>query len=107
MSKANESKHTNGRVLSHAACEFCSALRQGFTYAPRKNHEFIFGFLWGLPVPFFALLIHAYAARMPLTPATFAQVALENPIYIVFLLHPILFAVIFGALRTMRAHREE
>lgn len=90
----------------NAVMEFLAALRNPLTYSPLLNTEVIFGFLWGLPIPFFVLLIHAYAAGLPWTFAALWDVDVNNPLYIFFFLHPLLFAAVFGALGTMRAHRE-
>jgi len=91
----------------NALVEFMTALRNPLTYSPLKNTEVIFGFLWGLPIPFFVVLIHAYAAGLPWTPAALWDVDVKNPLYIFFFFHPVLFAAIFGALGTMRVHREQ
>ena len=86
--------------------EFCRALADGHTYAPRKNPEVLFGFLWGAPIPVFALGIHLYAASLSWNLACCGAVIQQHPVHIFFLLHPVLFAVVFGALGTMREVRE-
>src|SRR5438874_3690132 len=86
--------------------EFFSVLSNPFTYSPRKNPEIVFGFLWGLPIPIFTFAIHMYAAGLSCHFGTCTQILWRNPAYIVFILHPLLFAVVFGALGTMRARRE-
>ncbi|HYG75031.1 MAG TPA: HAMP domain-containing sensor histidine kinase [Planctomycetota bacterium] len=86
--------------------EFLHVLRDPFTYAPRKNPEVVFGFLWGLPIPVFAIGIHLHAAGLNCDLNVCLAILRSNPGYIVFLLHPFLFAMLFGALGTMRAHRE-
>lgn len=107
MQPVRASQLVEPQSMGQAMAEFFGALGNPLTYSPRRNHEVVFGFLWGMPVPFFALLIHAYASGCSLNAASLCQVALHNPLYIYFFLHPLLFAAIFGALGTMRAHREQ
>ncbi|MBI2930339.1 MAG: HAMP domain-containing histidine kinase [Planctomycetes bacterium] len=76
--------------------EFLHALGQRFTYNPRRNAYALFGFLWGLPVPVFSVGIDQWASGQ----------ATQHPIHIAFLMHPLLFAVIFGAMGTVR-HRKD
>lgn len=71
---------------------YLGAFRRGFTYDPRRNLYLWFGFLWGLPIPVFALLLDA---RGPLLQHGF------------FVLHPLLFALVFGAMGTVRHDLEE
>jgi len=86
--------------------DFLSALTARLTYSPRKNPDVLFGFLWGIPIPFFALIIHAHALRSNFDLAFCLSIVQANPIYLAFVLHPFIFAVVFGALGTMRADRE-
>lgn len=86
--------------------EFLAALRDRFTYSPRSNGEILFGFLWGLPIPFFAIAVHVLALGEPWSFETVERLFIENPYQFVFVLHPFLFAIVFGALGTMRAHRD-
>jgi signal transduction histidine kinase len=86
--------------------DFIEALGNRYTYSVRHNPEVLFGFLWGVPVPLFALWIHAHATGSSCDPAYCLTILRDNPLYIVFILHPVIFAVVFGALGTMREHRE-
>ena len=92
----------SGRIVK----EFVMALYNPHTYSPWHNTDFIFGFLWGIPVPFFTLMVHFQAAGQEPSLAACCQVIATNPMHVFFLLHPFIFAVIFGALGTLRAHRE-
>jgi signal transduction histidine kinase len=97
------------RVCHHLAVikDFFTALRDPYSYSIMQNPEVLFGFLWGIPVPFFAFVIHVHSsAGHAYTFAEFANTFLEYPLYIVFLIHPLIFAVIFGALGTMREKRD-
>lgn len=82
--------------------EFVSALANRRTYAPTQNAYALFGFLWGLPIPFFSVGIDLWASGHPFTPALLWQ----HPVHLFFLLHPILFAIVFGAMGTVR-HRKD
>ena len=93
--------------LRASILEFLAALTDPRTYSFWQNTEAMFGFLWGLPVPLFALTIHVYAAHMPRNVASIVEIVSLHPMYWVFLVHPFLFAVIFGALGAMRQHRDE
>jgi signal transduction histidine kinase len=96
-------------TTSHAKAlisEFLKALLDSHTYLPHKNLETVFGFLWGLPIPIFALAIYFYATGSAWTFQSSVEVIRDNPLYVVFLLHPLIFAVIFGALGTMRLRRD-
>lgn len=77
--------------------DFVAALKSPFTYS-WNNLGAVAGLLWGLPVPFFSLLVDVLASGRPFTPS----LILERPIHVFFLLHPFLFAVAFGAMGTVR-----
>jgi signal transduction histidine kinase len=99
----------NGKCRGHFMAdisEFVSALADPYTYSPR-NPDVFFGLLWGLPIPFVTMTIHVYAAGMPIEPASFAAVLAAYPAYLIFAAHPLLFAIIFGALGTKICRRDE
>ena len=52
------------------------------------------------------LAVHVGAAQMPISFQSIVAIVESNPIYFFFLAHPLMFAVIFGALGTMRANRD-
>lgn len=85
--------------------EFLAALVSRYTYAPRENVYLWFGFLWGLPVPAVSVGMDLAFTGRPISDALACVV--EHPIHIIFLLHPLFFAVIFGALGTMAHQRDE
>lgn len=98
--RAGESR--DGRVRRGASVrEFLSALRDPLTYTPTRNTYAIFGFLWGLPIPVFSIGLHCWLAQHP------PQMAMlwEHPIHVVFLLHPFLFGIVFGAMGTVRIRK--
>jgi signal transduction histidine kinase len=88
---------TLGR-LADAMREFVSALRAPETYAPLRNPYILFGFLWGIPVPLLGvLLLHQDGREAHFSPALAAE-----PLFWFLLLHPPVFAVVFGAMGTVR-----
>ncbi len=80
--------------------EFGSALLVADTYNPRRNSYLLFGLAWGLPVP---LLSGILGLRPPAH-----GLAFQGPVDLWWLLdltlwlHPVFFAVVFGALGTIR-----
>jgi len=100
----DQAERRRGRIA--VARDFINALANPFTYSLHGNPEVLFGFLWGIPIPIFAILTHAHGAGSPFDPAIWTNILQRHPVYILFFLHPILFAVVFGALGTMRANRE-
>ena len=107
MTTVEEYRSISNRRWTAIAQDFINALANPLTYSPRKNPEVSFGFLWGIPVPIFAILIHVHASHSGCDLATCLSIVRDDPVYAFFLLHPILFAIIFGALGTMRANREQ
>jgi len=82
--------------------EFLSALTDSHTYRIWRNGYVIFGVLWGLPVPVVTVGLELLLRDLPPTPANAFTVMLQHPIQLVFLLHPLLFGVLFGAMGTVR-----
>ena len=85
--------------------EFLRALRTRMTYSPRRNHYILFGLLWGLPIPVVVYIIEwglldRFGAERGLSDFIF------EPLNIFLALHPLFFAIVFGALGTIR-HRKE
>lgn len=86
--------------------EFFQAARQPFSYNLKRNLYIWFGLIWGLPVPLATLLIQMHfldkaGAHQPLLDAVRA------PLQWFFLVHPLLFAVIFGILGTIRYEKDK
>jgi signal transduction histidine kinase len=82
----------------HVVREFLSALGDGRTY---RNPYTLFGLLWGLPIPVFSVAVQLWASGQAFTAGLLA-----HPVQLLFLLHPPLFAVVFGAMGTIR-HRKD
>ena len=97
----------SSRALWHRGClnepvnvvrEFLSALGDGRTY---RNSYTLFGLLWGLPIPVFSVTMELWASGRAFTPGVLA-----HPVQLLFLLHPPIFAAVFGAMGTIR-HRKD
>ena len=88
--------------LSERVAEYWKALRTPWTYALHRNPYAISGFLWGLPIPVFSVVLAQWAARDPVTFGGCCARLLSHPVYLVLAAHPLLFAVLFGAFGTIR-----
>lgn len=86
--------------------EFLGALANPFTYSPLQNPESVFGFIWGVPVPIVVFGVYIHATGMPFNVESVSTILKAEPLAVFFLLHPILFAIVFGAHGTMRSHRD-
>lgn len=87
---------TLGR-LADAMREFVSALSAPETYAPLRNPYILFGFLWGIPVPLLGVLLHVQGGE-----SHFSRALAAEPLFWFLLLHPPVFAIVFGAMGTVR-----
>jgi diguanylate cyclase (GGDEF)-like protein len=83
---------------------YLAAFGQGFTYDVRRNAYLWFGFLWGIPIPVVSLSLD-YTLGVP--GRTFLDALVQHPIHFLFLAHPVLFALVFGAMGTVRHRLEE
>ena len=86
--------------------EFFHALSERYTYDPFRNHYIVFGIGWGIPVPLFSLGVHLYAQQMHWTVSDAWSILSNHPVHLFFLLHPLFFGVVFGALGTLRRVRD-
>ncbi|MBI5365449.1 MAG: HAMP domain-containing histidine kinase [Planctomycetes bacterium] len=87
--------------------EFFAALRDPFTRSLRHNTYLWFGVLWGLPIPLFSLGIDLLARDLPVTMIQVFAVFREHPLHFLFLAHPLLFAVVFGAMGSVRRQKDQ
>lgn len=87
---------------SHPVFEFVRALREPLTYQPWRNLYGAFGLLWGLPIPIFSVSIHCWATGHPFSLDFLAR----YPVHLLFAMHPLLFAVVFGAMGSVRARKD-
>lgn len=84
--------------------EFGAAMLVPGTYDPRRNSYLLFGLAWGLPVPLLSTLLgYRPPVRMPFSGPVDPWWALELFLW----LHPVFFAVVFGALGTIRHKKNQ
>jgi diguanylate cyclase (GGDEF)-like protein len=83
---------------------YLRALGRGHTYDLWTNPYLWFGLLWGLPVPAFSLFLDLSLSGAE--GRTLLDALAEHPIHYLFLAHPLLFAVVFGAMGTVRRDLE-
>lgn len=81
--------------------EFLSALADRRTYSIRNPYA-LFGFLWGLPIPIFSIGLDLLATNRAPTLGEIAGTFAARPVHFLFLAHPVLFAVVFGAMGTVK-----
>jgi signal transduction histidine kinase len=86
--------------------EFFRAFKDPYTFNPRKNIYTLFGFLWGVPVPFVTIGLSLYLLGRPISAQSILDIMGKHPWQMIFLLHPAIFYVVFGALGTMDKNRE-
>jgi diguanylate cyclase (GGDEF)-like protein len=82
-----------------------AAFGRTFTYDVRKNVYLWFGFLWGIPVPIVSLALDFSLSGVP--GRTLHDAITQHPVHLFFLAHPVLFALVFGAMGTVRHRLEE
>ncbi len=87
-------------MLREVVPEFLSALVARTTYQPGRNTYILFGLFWGLPVPILGYLIERHGGP----PRSWFDL-LGDPLHIFLALHPIFFAIVFGALGTIRMRK--
>lgn len=87
--------------------EYFRAYTKPSTYNPRVNLYALFGFAWGLPVPLITLLLSIYLLGLAPSFASVATIFDRYPFQYFFLVHPLLFYLVFGALGTINREREE
>jgi diguanylate cyclase (GGDEF)-like protein len=92
-------------TLAKQVSEFFAAARCRFSYDPRRNLYLWFGFLWGLPIPVVTFSLQAHFLSNT-TVAAMLTTILSTPLQWFFLIHPLLFAAIFGILGTIRSEKE-
>jgi diguanylate cyclase (GGDEF)-like protein len=83
---------------------YLAAFGQPHTYDVRTNSYLWFGFLWGLPIPVVCMAMDLSLSGDP--GRSVLQTIALHPIHLLFLAHPILFALVFGAMGTVRHNLE-
>jgi signal transduction histidine kinase len=87
--------------------EFIKALGQIRTYSIHKNWYCFFGILWGIPIPIVTIGIDLYSTSLTPTILNIIGIINTHPFHFFFLLHPILFGIVFGAMGTVRYNKEQ
>lgn len=87
--------------------EFFGSFKNPYTYNPFANLYSLFGFAWGIPVPFVTVGLVLFTLGLPLSLHSMVFVVRTYHFLLVFLLHPLLFYLIFGALGTINKRRED
>lgn len=87
--------------------EFIKALGQIRTYSIRKNWYCLFGILWGIPIPIVTIGIDLYSTGLTPAISNIIRIITAHPLHFSFLLHPILFGIVFGAMGTVRYNKEQ
>jgi signal transduction histidine kinase len=72
------------------------------TYDPRTNSFTLFGLLWGFPLSAFSIFVDLWVIGHPYRLAMFW----EEPVHLLFLLHPFLFGIVFGAMGTVHENQD-
>ncbi|MBI4243069.1 MAG: GGDEF domain-containing protein [Planctomycetes bacterium] len=93
--------------LAVVATEFINAFKDPYTYSYKNNSYLILGFLTGIPVPVCLLLIDVYARELSISFNSITSAYLNRPAHFFFLLSPFIFALIFGALGTVRRLKDD
>lgn len=87
--------------------EFLKALKQKHTYSIWKNWYCLFGILWGMPIPIITMGIDLHVSGMPFDFMYIIHTLIEHPMHIFFIMHPVFFAVVFGAMGTVRYNKDK
>lgn len=99
--------HPDLKSFLQVVKEFLRALAQKRTYNIFKNWYCFFGILWGIPIPLVTIGIDLYSQGLnPLLP-NFIQIILTHPFHLFFILHPMFFGIVFGAMGTVRHNKEQ
>ncbi len=97
----------NFKAFSQIVNEFVSALWKRRTYNIFENWYCLFGVLWGIPVPIVTIGIDLHSSALQITLSNIIQIILSRPFHVFFLLHPIFFGIVFGAMGTVRYNKEQ
>ncbi len=87
--------------------EFVGALGKRRTYNVFENWYCLFGILWGMPVPVVTIGIALHSSALPITIPNIIQIITSDPFHLFFLLHPLFFGIVFGAMGTVRYNKEQ
>ncbi len=89
--------------------EFFSAAAAPYSYNPLRNIYIWFGLLWGIPIPLVTIVFELHYLLGSLDSSTFGtalEIIFGSPVQWFFIAHPVLFALVFGILGTIRHEKE-
>ena len=89
-----------------AVTAFFEALGRRESWIPQRDLYWMFGFLLGLPTPLIVLAADLFVRGLEASPAGVWSCLRANPLHWLLPLHPLLSAVIFGALGTLARDRD-
>ena len=92
-------------TLPNQIKEFLQAVSSPYSYNLKKNLYIWFGVLWGLPIPLVTLFYEYHLLGLSSRGSNPIEL-LNSPMQWFFLLHPVLFGVVFGILGTVRQEKE-
>ena len=93
------------QLLAEHIREFFQAALSAHSYNPTRNVYIWFGIFWGLPLPLASIYIHSFLLTHQNAEKIFLTI-LSTPYQWMFLLHPILFGMLFGILGTVRLNKD-
>ena len=94
-----------GRLLFEQIEEFIRAACSWHSYNIFTNVYIWFGIFWGLPVPLASIYIHSFMLRHENADNIYLTI-LTTPYQWFFVLHPVLFGIIFGILGSVRLQKD-
>ncbi|MGM0681546.1 MAG: GGDEF domain-containing protein [Thermodesulfobacteriota bacterium] len=86
--------------------EFLAASTSPYSYNILENIYIWFGILWGLPIPVVTGLMEIHFLKTSGIPHPLSS-AMHSPLQWFFMVHPLIFAVIFGILGTIRHQKDQ
>lgn len=106
MLKKINKKSIELKLLILVIQEFFDALGNKHTYNIRKNWYSLFGILWGVPIPIVTIGIDLYANSLAFNISNIINVIFTHPIHFFFILHPVIFGIVFGAMGSVRHNKD-
>lgn len=94
------------KIFNSIVKEFLRALGKAYTYNIKKNGYLLFGILWGIPVPIVTIGTALYYKGVAISMNTILTEIAANHLHLFFLIHPLLFGIVFGAMGTVRDDKE-
>ncbi len=85
--------------------EFLIAAKRPFSYDVRRNIYIWFGIFWGLPIPLVTLLYELRWMQSLHTETPYLAI-FGSPLQWFFIVHPLIFGIVFGILGTVRQEKE-